>query len=84
MCIGGGLSFPPCMDSAIAAVDACLYGNPPPPNNVCDQAAIICGGVPEPGMQCQGEVVCYASCIVSLNSCEVNSPALTTCFESCM
>jgi len=82
-CVGNDLEFPPCMDATQAAVEDCIGGNPTDPQTICDEAAVICGGSPEPGT-CAGEVVCYASCVVSLDTCDVDDPELTSCFDGCM
>lgn len=81
-CLAGVLESPPCLESASMALDDCIYGNPPPPTTVCDEAAIICGGSPEP-VQCQGSALCAATCIVQFNSCDLTNPELESCVQGC-
>jgi hypothetical protein len=80
VCNQGFFEPPSCLESTANDVDICIGGNPPPPINVCDQASIICGGSPEP-IECEGQIVCIASCIVQSGNCEEST--LTQCVDQC-
>jgi len=53
--------------------------------NVCDRAAAICGGGTSEGetVECTGDVVCAATCIVDANSCDTTDQGLIDCIVGC-
>ena len=82
-CKNGSLYFG--CENEIQLLTNCMNDTPPPPTDLCDYAAQICGAsTGGGGAECVGQAYCVAQCIVGFDSCDLNDADLEACISNCM